>query len=334
MNGAEEEQNCYPCHNGAVASRNIQAEFQKPSHHPVEIAAIGITPGHHDPNESPTLLLGHVECADCHNAHAANNRAAAAPAVSGKLDRVSGVALSGSGITAPLYASNEYEICFKCHADSSSRYPMIIRVFNTVNARLEFDPANPSFHPVTAMGKNSDVPSIPSSYQPALTPSSVIYCTDCHDSDDSTAVGGSGPRGPHGSIYRPLLRERYETTDNTPESSSSYALCYRCHNRTSILSDVSFQKNASGKGGHSGHLGPSVNAPCSACHDPHGVKDDGLSGSHTHLINFDATISQPLTSSGYPVPVFNDSGSRSGNCTLVCHGIVHDGTNAGSWYRY
>ncbi len=334
LNAAEEEQTCYPCHNGNVASRNVQAEFQKASHHPVELTAIGITPNHHEPNESPTLLAGHVECADCHNSHAANERTANAPALSGKMDRVSGVTLGGSGIVPPLFAVYEYEVCFKCHADSSSRYPVIARVVSTVNTRLQFNPANPSYHPVTATGRNNDVPSIPSTYQPDLTASSIIYCTDCHDSDDSVSLGGSGPRGAHGSIYSPILRQRYEMNDNTPESPANYALCYQCHNRSSILSDISFQKNSTGKGGHSGHLGSPVNTPCSACHEPHGVKDNGLSGSHTHLINFDSTIVQPLASSGYSVPVFNDNGTRSGNCTLVCHGVSHDGFNGASLYRY
>ena len=334
LNDTEEEQTCYSCHNGNVAQKNVQADFQKISRHPVEQTAIGVTGQHHDPKESPLMLQGHVECADCHNTHASNNRSASAPSVSGKQDRVSGVSLSGTGIVPPLFASYEYEVCFKCHADSSSRYPIIMRVISSVNTRVQFDPANSSYHPVAAVGKNNDVPSIPSSYEPMLTVTSMIYCTDCHDSDDSIAVGGTGPRGPHGSRYSPLLRERYEMADNTGEAQSSYALCYRCHNRTSILADVSFQKSSSMRGGHSGHLGPAVNAPCSSCHDAHGVKDDGVSGSHTHLINFNTAIVQPLTSSGYAMPVFIDNGSRAGSCILTCHGVAHDGLNAASLYRY
>lgn len=334
MNRVEEEENCYPCHNGNVASSDIQAGFMKPSRHPVNLTAAGVTANHHEPDERPALLVDHVECADCHNAHAANGRPAAAPAVSGKLDRVSGVTLGGSAIIPPRYAAYEYEICFKCHADSSSRHPLIVRVQNTVNTRVEFNPANASYHPVAAGGANSDVPSIPSALRPDLTVSSIIYCTDCHDSDESASVGGTGPRGPHGSLYPPLLRERYEMTDNTPENAAGYALCYRCHNRTVILSDASFQKNGAGKGGHSGHLGPAVNAPCSACHDPHGVTGNVSAGSHTHLINFDMGIVLPLSGSGYSTPVYNDGGSRTGSCSLTCHGKAHDGFIGSSVYRY
>src|SRR6185503_4165742 len=117
--------------------------------------------------------------------------------------------------------------------------------------------------------------SIPSTLKPTLNASNMIYCMDCH-SDDS-----NGSRGPHGSSFPPILKLRYETADNTPESYENYALCYQCHNRDSILSDVSFRKKAipstATGGGHSGHLRAGI--PCSVCHDPHGVKDQtaGLS---------------------------------------------------------
>jgi hypothetical protein len=194
-----------------------------------------------------------------------------------------------------------------------------------VPQRLAFDPVNPSYHPVVAVGRNLNIPSIPSPFEPAMTPSDIIYCTACHADDE----GGS--KGPHGSVFAPILKERYETTDHTPESYESYALCYRCHDRSSILSDRSFGKKmipttASG-GGHSGHL--AAGAPCSACHDPHGVSADGSTGvngtgSHTHLINFDTRIVLPRTVGG--LPVFNDTGMFSGSCDLVCHGVVHDNT--------
>jgi hypothetical protein len=159
-----------------------------------------------------------------------------------------------------------------------------------------------------------------------LSNSSVIYCTDCH-SDESEATGGSGSRGPHGSQYAPILNREYETIMGTTENYQSYNLCYRCHSQTSILNDESFKKNAvSAKGGHSGHLGTVVSAPCSVCHDPHGVGDDGgLSGDHSHLINFDIRYVTPLP--GNTFPIFTDTGTFSGSCTLVCHGQSHNNTS-------
>lgn len=187
------------------------------------------------------------------------------------------------------------------------------RVVNSTNTRLEFSTLNPSYHPVIGIGRNPNVPSIPSSLEPTLTASSIIYCTSCHSDDAGVS------RGPHGSSYAPILRDRYETIDGTTESSAVYALCYRCHNQSSILSDASFRtkiaKTTVTGGGHSGHL--AMGAPCSACHDPHGIRDNGLSGSHTHLINFDTRIVTSVN------PVFNDAGLFSGSCTLVCHGVTH-----------
>jgi hypothetical protein len=152
-----------------------------------------------------------------------------------------------------------------------------------------------------------------------MSTSVVIYCTTCHADD------GGVSRGPHGSSFAPILKERYETGDNTPESYENFALCYRCHDRSSILSDASFRKKAApttpSGGGHSGHL--AAGAPCSACHDAHGVYDAGAigTGSHTHLIDFDKRVVEPR---GEAFPVYNDRGGGSGSCNLTCHGKEHD----------
>ncbi len=261
-----------------------------------------------------------VDCADCHNPHTLRNVAAEAPYASGMVQGVSGVDRNGADIRSVTY---EYEICFKCHADYTPDVNYIPRVLTVTNTRQAFDPTNPSYHPVVAMGKVPDVPSIPSSFEPSMSPSQMIYCTSCHADDE----GGS--RGPHGSSFPPILKERYETADNTPESYDNYALCYRCHDRSRILADSSFvrktQRTTPSGGGHSGHL--AAGAPCSACHAPHGVAADGTggvsgTGSHTHLINFDRRIVQPRGTNLYPV--FNDNGTFSGSCTLVCHGEDHD----------
>jgi predicted CXXCH cytochrome family protein len=306
----EEEKNCFPCHDGTVALKNIKGQFTKASSHPVEA-----TTGLHDPKEAPEGIANrHAECADCHNPHAANGNPATPPLVSGRLAKVSGVDANRAGVPA---AVNEYEICFKCHADLAPLPPsglsFVPRVVDSTNARLEFSTLNPSYHPVIGIGRNPNVPSIPSSLEPTLTTSSIIYCTSCHSDDAGVS------RGPHGSSYAPILRDRYETIDGTTESSAVYALCYRCHNQSSILSDASFRKKIAKTtvtgGGHSGHL--AMGAPCSACHDPHGIRDNGLSGSHTHLINFDTRIVTSVN------PVFNDAGLFSGSCTLVCHGVTH-----------
>jgi len=321
-----EEGNCYPCHNGHVAKKNIKSQFANISRHRVETAQ-----GVHDPKEPAVGITGHVECADCHNPHAVNGDTAAAPNVSGRLKKVSGVLSDGVTPTFPSPADYEYQICFKCHASSGDQVmPYIPRVIANTDKSSQFNTVNPSYHPVVSSGKNSAVPSIitPSTDPEApanLTTSSIIYCTDCH-SDDSVANGGSGSRGPHGSPWAPILRREYITSGWMPDSelNSPYSLCYRCHNQTSILSDVSFQKNTlTGKGGHSLHLGSTVGAPCSVCHDPHGVRDDGLSGNHSHLINFDTRNVAGPSGDATTQPTFTDTGTYSGSCTLICHGRTH-----------
>jgi predicted CXXCH cytochrome family protein len=308
LNTLNEEDTCYTCHNGTVAGKNIYRKFQEFSRHPVDLYT-----GEHDPTEQPTFITNrHVECVDCHNPHAANDRVASAPYVSGRLEKVSGMSAQRAAVDP---ASYEYEICFKCHAELIQRTPFIPRVIDNTNLQDAFSVANPSYHPIVGVGQNPNIPSIPSSFNPSLTTSSIIYCTDCH-SDDA-----GGTNGPHGSRYAPILKDDYETLDYTKESQSNYALCYECHDRQSILNDDSFSKNiATNKGGHSGHLADDT--PCSVCHDPHGITDNGLSGSHTHLINFDIRSVSP--SGGNIYPVFNDTGTFSGSCTLVCHGKDHN----------
>lgn len=261
-----------------------------------------------------------VACADCHNPHVGNERQAEAPYASGMLQGVSGVDRNGALVRSATY---EYEVCFKCHGDFTPDLDYVPRVVSNTNTRLAFDPANSSYHPVLAPGKNLSIPSIPSSLRPTMTASEMIYCTTCHADDE----GGS--KGPHGSSFPPILKERYETVDNSPESYEAYALCYRCHERTSILGDASFRtrtlRTTPSGGGHSGHL--AAGAPCSLCHDLHGVPGTdalapGTTGSHTHLINFDRRFVLPRT--GAQVPVFNDNGTFSGSCSLSCHGVDHD----------
>ncbi|MFH0981544.1 MAG: hypothetical protein V2A79_08400, partial [Planctomycetota bacterium] len=114
--------------------------------------------------------------------------------------------------------------------------------------------------------------------------------------------------------YDFLLERNYMVDDDTVESESTYALCYKCHQRTSILSDRSFSA-------HRRHI-VDERAPCSACHDPHGIAATQTFGSdHTHLINFDLGIVRPESTTRQVV--YRDLGSLSGSCTLVCHGVVH-----------
>jgi hypothetical protein len=190
-------------------------------------------------------------------------------------------------------------VCYKCHATQNfAGSPPVNRVLGTNDVSDDFASSNASFHPVQTTGRNTDVPSLLTAY----TVTSIIYCTDCHNSNDSTV------KGPHGSAYSSLLKANYTTDDNTAESSQAYALCYSCHSRTSILEDRSFKR-------HHQHISD-VKASCATCHDPHGV------ATNTNLINFDRDVVLPANNG--MGPTFTDTGARHGTCTLKCHGRNHD----------
>ncbi len=294
---SKNEDNCLNCHNGSVARTNLKSLQSKRSRHDIfrynDI---------HDLEESALTMKKHVECEDCHNPHSVQNEAEEAPLAPGAMRNVSGMTISGGFIQQVQY---EYEVCFKCHADNPDRVQSdITRQLTQTNTRLEFDPGNPSYHPVVSPGVNQDVPSL---IQP-LAITSIIYCTDCHNSDSR-----SGLKGPHGSNYSPILRDNYETADFTQESVFSYALCYRCHSRNSILNDESFPK-------HSKHLENEI--PCSICHDSHGISAaQGSSTNNSHLINFDTFIVSADSTNGRLE--FQDLGVFRGQCFLKCHGKEH-----------
>jgi len=300
LQSAAPEQNCLNCHNGVTVKKNLAADFQKSSIHPITLNSTA-----HSPAEDPiNPKTRHVVCTDCHNPHAATAATALAPNAPGALAKLTGVSAAG-GIIKPLL--KEYELCFRCHADSIVRGPVTVpRQFTESNTRLQFSAGNQSYHPVEAIGKNSG--SVPSLIAPWKT-SSVMYCTDCHNSDSGPGAGGTGAAGPHGSIYRPILERNLNLTDGQPESAFAYALCYKCHSRSTVLSGASFRL-------HQSHV---VNdkAACTTCHDSHGVANT------PHLINFNSTY---VTNGSLGTVSYLATGIFKGNCTLSCHGVDHKNT--------
>jgi predicted CXXCH cytochrome family protein len=301
---AFEEDNCLDCHDGNVSSIDIASALAKLSRHGVQDFTRV-----HDAAEDFTLgrVPRHVECSDCHNAHQANgDPSPGGGVVSGATRGVTGVSAAGQWVTSAHYL---YEICFKCHGDLDNNVtstPPVTRQISELSKRSAFDPVNPSFHPVVTQGKNPNVPSL----LPPYTVSSIISCTDCHGNNDPLE-----PQGPHGSDNQYMLTDTYITDDNTPESPSSYALCYQCHSRSSLLTtDVSFE--------HRLHV-VDQQAPCSACHDPHGVTAmQGNARNNSHMINFDLAIVSPNASNRLE---YIDDGFFTGQCFLMCHGVVHNG---------
>ena len=296
-----EEGVCLDCHDGRVAAKDLRRESVKYSAHRVDRYA-----DIHDPTENPSTMARHVECVDCHNAHATRTGSVGGQ-ITGALAGVSGVSISGSFVRE---ASFEYEVCLKCHGVAENRDPIVFRTDNVPNVRLTIHPQNASFHPVADVGRN---PNIPGLITP-LTPASRTPCTSCHTNDAAALNGSSAPRGPHGSNYRPILAAEYHLDATMgSESYQLYALCYRCHDRNTLL-------NRSDGFPHQLHLGK-VGASCAVCHDAHGSRQN------PHLINFmsrDLTGKVVVTPSSSGQLAYQSLGMGSGRCFLTCHGNDHN----------
>ena len=302
MTFAEEKDVCLSCHNSNVASTNILAEIRMPYAHPVEN-----TSRSHESQENPLSMSRHAGCVDCHNPHAMVIEKTNPPYAPGSIKGTRGVTATGSLVEEITY---EYELCYKCHAQSKERpYFRIRRQALQYNLRLQFARSNPSYHPVEGIGRNPMVPSLLTPY----TVNSKIYCIDCHNSPSGEF--GAGPRGPHGSTWEFLLERQYNFSKRVTESSSAYALCYKCHSRESILSNESFRA-------HRLHI-VEDQTPCHTCHESHGISAaQGNSRNNSNLINFDTLEVLPEPATGKLV--FEDLGLFKGRCFLLCHGKNHN----------
>lgn len=269
---AREEELCLNCHDGSPSVRDIAREIRKPYSHPVFLAQSkhSADEGGDPARYSYTGGYRHAECADCHNPHAANGDPLPPipPTASNRNIRVSRVrVINGIAGMAPMYEFRpaadvsspvlEYEICFKCHSSwtyQPMNQPDMAKLFNTNNA---------SYHPVEAQGKNLNIN--PNSFAGGYNAFSMIYCSDCHGSDDSNL------RGPHGSQFPTLLRRNYIARGDSRVTTSD-ELCFLCHNFDTYANPAGAFQQASrfnAANGHTFHVGQR-SVPCYACHDSHG----------------------------------------------------------------
>ena len=344
---AADDQTCLVCHNGSSnispAIPNVLAEMVAPKYG--HAFSVGNTP--HLPNEAVLLNQNlHVTCADCHNPHAANRVGSfpAAPAIRLSQTMVAGIsATDGKTVVSP--AVNQYENCLRCHGTSTGKKTSINFGYLPLRVVAASDPLNviPEFSTSCDL-ESSGVPSIaPASYpQPSLRLTMLnldgrtlgrsmgtrILCTDCHNSDDNREFGGSGPSGPHGSIFAHIMERRYEfsqaalpgrlVTNLFPNPSLSaeggpsggpYALCAKCHDLNQIMNNTSFSEHAR----HIRQYGFS----CSVCHTAHGMGAQSGTISGERLVNFDANVVAPNGA----VPISYNRATNS--CALVCHNHAH-----------
>lgn len=304
----DEEKNCTICHNGMLARKNIEGQMFKSSSHELQ--------GRqwiHNPAEDAMAMPRHVTCVDCHNPHAATSstfgeRPALLP---GALRGVSGVTAAGVPIREARF---EYEVCLKCHGLSEPTGLGIVRHDITRNIGRKINPASMSFHPLAAPSRKMRKPGMESRLITPYNSASMITCTDCHNNDEWTPHG-TAPRGPHGSRFEPILAAEYEAVDPSTESYASYALCYKCHDRSGILfSPAGFP--------HKQHV-IDQHTSCAVCHDPHGSRRN------IYLINF-----MTMSKQGAPVVRPSKNGRLEyvpdparpghGKCYMTCHNTDHN----------
>ena len=180
---------CTACHNGVDAPDVTAAYAGSPANDSAD----------RDYYQHP------VECAECHNPHNITSTASAAGpggwSSSGLIAAAGGTAVvNGSPGSSPTYAlltvsTLEYQLCFKCHSGyaqlpSNAGQPPS---HYELDAAIEFNPANGSYHPIEAPGTN-DTAQMDASLAGTspyklwtFTSQNTIRCVNCH-ADASLAV--------------------------------------------------------------------------------------------------------------------------------------------------
>jgi decaheme cytochrome c component MtrC/MtrF-like protein len=333
-------QDCITCHSGgsnlSPAAPNVYAEFAKVAAHLLPAGANG-----HDAAEGAVPNNNrHTTCVDCHAPHSSNalTTFTLPPAIRAPQKGVSGVS-AVDGVTPLTPALNQYENCLRCHGTSigkqtvASKYgylpTRLVFAGDPLNIIPEFSTSATSSHPVVH-DRTSPLP------QPSLltymtnlngTPSARlvgprIFCTDCHNSDDSREFGGTGPSGPHGSLNPHILERNYQFSQAaSPGTAVSnlypnpdlsplgpYAMCAKCHDLTQILANTGWPQ-------HSLHINEGFS--CSVCHTAHGIGALNGSVSGERLVNFDLNVVAP---NGAKSISYN---RVSNTCSLTCHRHAH-----------
>ena len=373
---------CFACHDGTGSDSNVAAQYASASLSPNDEAnreyyshpALAPDSGHtsSDTNEfqdaaGQPVLNRHSECADCHDPHKAiGTDSVETPAgwtASGRLADISGVTVTnGAAGAAPAYGWStavtlQYELCFKCHSGFTTQlsndpaHPSR----DSLDKGVEFNPANLSYHPVEAAGRNASVAMANSLAgtspfkQWTFTPSSVIRCEQCHGdpakfSPASPPAAGSD-LSTHASPNRGLLmqpyRDRVLTSSADSYDPSNFALCYLCHGEAPFVDSSGGDRPDTDFSFHGMHTqeiaGPGApgididalgqgngDAICAECHFrvhstafPTGGQLPALRG-----VNFAPNVANAAGDGVVGPNAWTGPVGRS--CTLTCHGERHN----------
>ena len=310
-----EEKLCLTCHDGSPAATDIASDLRKPYRHPTT----DYTGRHTGPNESNPSDFGvsplnnrHAECEDCHNAHVSR-------ADGGSLDGSSDASKTTLGVSRvlvqnglpgqrPLYTfipgsdtlstpDDEYQLCFKCHSTWTTQPSGQADLATVLN------PANASFHPVEAQGRNPNVS--PMSFAPGWSATSLTRCGSCHGSDFGSTAG------PHGSTNQYLLR-RPSQASPASRMMGTDELCFSCHaydvyanpSSAAMSRQASRWNGSDANNGHAQHVG-TLSVPCYACHESHGSPQ----------------LPYLLATGRTPGLIAYSSTASGGTCTSTCHAV-------------
>ena len=349
---------CFSCHDGTGSMYNVASEYADVNI-PVNDATTSSFYSHTSPtpsthtsardDEFAGVLNRHAECSDCHNPHTLTS-VNAAPSPSGWL--ASGALSGTAGVAATLMWKDplayEYELCFKCHSSYTQLLSYTKESQRKTDKAAEFDPANESYHPVRAPGKNTTTAmenSLAGGTLWPLTTASTIRCLQCHA--NSSLMGGTpmwdGKLAPHASRNRGLLLANYRDRDLKPAleayNGADFELCYLCHSAAPFAtqskdsrSDTNFRMHGfhmtdiPGEGSGTRDIDTAGagqgNAICAECHfQLHSTRFAPHAGNQTYSrgVNFAPNV-QPRPGIANP----QWSGPTSRTCALVCHGEDHN----------
>lgn len=383
IRATSETDQCYTCHAGGVGGADVRAQYTlgQPENNPETRSYYS-----HDPtqtsehvldsrNEFMGKLTRHSQCSDCHDPHGAKtDKAVMTPTgwtAPGSFAKASGVAVTnGAAGTVPTYTwldglvqplTAEYQLCFKCHT-SFTALPEAVPdkpSQRSTDLATDFNPANLSYHPIEAPGRNQTqklADSLAGSSPYKLwnfTVGDTIRCVSCHASNTTGTSTDPAKNAPdanltvHASTNRGILTRPYEnrvlSEAGTFYDAKGAALCLTCHMETPFMNRL---RPAAADGTnfvfHGLHMSgittkgsggldidtPGAgqgNARCAECHfSNHGTTQppspQNVSGDR--LVTFAPNVLPSKAMGGVPKFVKTDTG---GNCTLTCHGKDHQG---------